>query len=217
MISNMAKGLVIDKKTNKKTCNINVESNEYYKKCGYRSDKDFKKRHTWKVKKEGKDKYVSVFAKDKGRSGSENKYELPPPVDSELYFGSILLVMHDEKDEYNKDDLVDMTEEDWDKFYDKLYGGFEDLGEEDSFSSEEEIPPELMTKEGYSKEDGFIVDDDEGEDEEYVPESEEEEYVGEEEDDEDEEEEDSYEDSYDEDEESDLASELEEEEFTDTD
>ena len=42
-------------------------------------------------------------------------------------------------------------------------GGFESLGEDDSYSSEEGIDPELLTKEGYSKEDGFIVD---GEDEE---------------------------------------------------
>ena len=74
-----------------------------------------------------------------------------------------------------------LTTAEWTCIYDKLYGGFEDLGEEDSYSSEEEIDPELLTKEGYSKEDGFVVDsdediiDDEGEEEEedeegeYIP------------------------------------------------
>jgi len=210
--------VVIDKKTNKKKVNVNVCLKDYYKKCGFRNDKNFELRNSWKVKDEGENKYVSVFAKNNGRANSENKFELPPPLDNELYFGSILIVLHKEKEKYELEDLEDLTIEKWEKFYEKLYGGFEDLGEEDSYSSEEEIDPEMLTKDGYSKEDGFVVDsdeeiiDDDGEEED----EEEEEYIpgGEsEEEDSDVEEEDSDYDSDD----SYIASELDEEEYIKTD
>tara|TARA_B110000495_G_C23023865_1_gene607942 strand:+ start:172 stop:834 length:663 start_codon:yes stop_codon:yes gene_type:complete len=213
--------LVIDKKTNKKQINVNVNSKDYYKKCGLRSNKDFGLCNTWKVKDNGTKRYLSIFAKNKGRANTENKCELPPPIDNELYFGSILIVLHKEENKYELEDLLELTIEKWEHFYNKLYGGFEDLGEEDSYSSEEEIDPELLTKEGYSKEDGFVVesdediidDDGEGDDEEVEVE---EEYIpGKESDDEVEEEEDDDSD-YDSDD-SYIASELDEEEFIATD
>ena len=34
---------------------------------------------------ENDDKYVSLYAKDSGKANTENKYELPPPLDNELY------------------------------------------------------------------------------------------------------------------------------------
>ena len=215
--------VVVDKKTNKKQINVNVNSKDYYKKCGFRSNKDFGLCNTWKVKDNGETRYLSIFAKNKGRAKSENKCELPPPIDNELYFGSILIVLHKEENKYELEDLLELTIEKWEYFYNKLYGGFEDLGEDDSYSSEEEIDPELLTKEGYSKEDGFVVesdediidDDGEGDDEE---EEEEEEYIpGEESDGEEEEEEEEEDDSdYDSDD-SYIASELDEEEFIETD
>lgn len=217
------KCVVIDKNSNKKNVNVNTE--DFYKKCGFRNDKDFGYRNTWKVKDNGEDKYLSVFAKNKGRANTENKYELPPPIDNDLFFGSIMIVKHENKDDYKLSDLIELSVEEWEKYYEKLYGGFEDLGEEDSYSSEEEVDPEMLTKEGYSKEDGFIVDDEEeiiddsGGEESDEEEEEEEEYVqGEESDDEDEEEESDDEDESDYDsEESYIASELEEEEYVNTD
>jgi len=212
--------VVIDKKTNKKKVNVNVCLKDYYKKCGFRNDKNFELRNSWKVKDEGENKYVSVFAKNNGRANSENKFELPPPLDNELYFGSILIVLHKEKEKYELEDLEDLTIEKWEKFYEKLYGGFEDLGEEDSYSSEEEVDPEMLTKDGYSKEDGFVVDsdeeiiDDDGEgeeeeeeEEEYIPGNESEEEAS---DVEDEDSDYDSDDSY-------IASELEEEEYIKTD
>ena len=211
--------VVIDKKTNKKKVNVNVCLKDYYKKCGFRNDKNFELRNSWKVKDGGEDKYVSVFAKNNGRANSENKFELPPPLDKELYFGSILIVLHKEKEKYELEDLEDLTIEKWEKFYEKLYGGFEDLGEEDSYSSEEEIDPEMLTKDGYSKEDGFVVDSDEeiiDDDGEGEDEEEEEEYIpGEESEEEDSDVEDDDSD-YDSDD-SYIASELDEEEYIKTD
>jgi len=219
-MSAVVKGVVIDKKSNKKNVNLNTE--DFYKKCGFRNDKDFEHRNTWKEKDNGEEVYLSVFAKNKGRANTENKYELPPPIDNELYFGSILIVKHKEKDKYKLSDLLDLNVEEWENYYEKLYGGFEELGEDDSYSSEEEVDPDMLTKEGYSKEDGFIVDDDEeiiddsgNEDD---TEEEEEEYVQGEDSDDEEEEDSGEEDESDYDsEESYIASELEEEEYIDTD
>lgn len=160
----MTKIIIVDKNKNKKETKMREFSLEnLFKKANLKNSTDFIKHHTWKVK----DKYVSLFAKDSGRANNENGYELPPPVDSKLYFGKIIIVKHF-NEEINDDNVEDLNLEEWEKIYENLFGGFEDLGEEDSFSDEEIIPEKYKTKEGYSKEDGFIVDSDE-EDIDYIP------------------------------------------------
>ena len=72
------------------------------------------------------------------------------------------LVYH--KNEEPKDDeVLDLDDSEWKACYEKLFGGFEDLGEEEEEDEAEveEIPEEYKTTQGYSKEDGFIVDDNE--------------------------------------------------------
>jgi hypothetical protein len=165
----MTKIIVVNKNKNKKETNVRDFSLEnLFKRANLKNNINFIKRHTWKVN----DKYVSLFAKNSGRANNENSYELPPPIDSQLYFGKLILVKHF-NEAINDDNVEDLTLEEWEKIYEKLFGGFEDLGEEDSFSEDEIIPEKYKTKEGYSKEDGFIVDSDEEEDEEYMPEEEE--------------------------------------------
>ena len=70
--------------------------NELYKKCLFSSNKNFSKRHTWTI---NNNKY-SIFAKSSGKGGNENKYELPPPIDSELYFGTMVAVKHLDEDKH---------------------------------------------------------------------------------------------------------------------
>ena len=137
----------------------NIKLDNLYKKCGLRKNKDFAKRHTWKV---NGNKYISVYAKNSGRANTENKYELPPPVDKDLYFGNIAIVAHTEE-EPTADTMSDMSENSWKTVYEKLMGGFEDIGEEDSYSEDEYVAPENLTKEGYEK-DGFVVDGSEEDD-----------------------------------------------------
>ena len=116
------------------------------------------------------------FSKNKGRASTENKYDLPPPIDNDLYFGNIALVCHSDE-ELTNTNLINFTKEKWEVCYEKLMGGFEDLGEEDSYSDEEYVNPENLTKQGYDKSDGFIVDDDDSlevmdddeDDDEYIP------------------------------------------------
>lgn len=168
----MGKIVIVEKnKTLKETKVREFSIENLFKKATLKSNKDFMNRHTWKIK----DYYISLYAKNSGRANNENTYELPPPIDSQLYFGKMLLIKHTDE-QISNDNVVDLTIEEWEKVYEKLFGGFIDLGEEDSYSEEEEIPEKYKTKEGYSKEDGFIVDDDAEEDEEYIPDDEEEEY-----------------------------------------
>jgi hypothetical protein len=100
---------------------------------------------------------ISLYGKTTGRATQENKYELPPPLDNTLFFGSIILINKDENGEYKS-----ISEKEWDAVYEALYGGFEDIGDEDSEEeedAEDEYDDLEKTKSGYAK-DGFIVDDD---------------------------------------------------------
>ena len=161
----MTKIICVGKNKNLKVTNFRSFSlTDLHKKANLKSSQNFIKHHTWKYN----DKFISLYAKDTGRSNNENTYELPPPIDSNLFYGTMILVKHFNKD-INDSNVEDLDIEEWNKVYEKMFGGFEDLGEEDSYSEEEEIPDEYKTKEGYSKEDGFVVDDDEEEDEDYSP------------------------------------------------
>ena len=133
----------------------NQVDSEYYKLVGLKKDKDFSLRTNWKVKL-NKEYDIHLYAKNTGRAGNENKYEFPPPIESELYFGKCLLI--------NKinNKVVDLTENEWEDIYNYLFGGFDDV--EDSEEEEEEDDDIELTKEGYEK-DGFIVDDVDEEDE----------------------------------------------------
>ena len=154
----------------------NVDLNDIYKKCGFRKNKDFGKRHTWKL---SDSEYVSIYSKDSGRANTENKYELPPPLDAPLYFGSLAIIKHTEETPSNEN-CEDFTVEEWKTVYDKLMGGFEDLDEEEEESEEEYVDPKDLTKHGYKK-DGFVVDDatidynsdSEDDEEEWIPSQEE--------------------------------------------
>jgi hypothetical protein len=83
-------------------------------------------------------------------------------------------------------EAIDLQEKQWTVVYEKLFGGFEDIGaddsedEEDEDDEDEDVP---RTKEGYVK-DNFVVDDDE--EEEYEDEEEEEDDDEEDDDDDDE-------------------------------
>ena len=131
---------------------------ELYKKAGLKSSNGFNNRTIWNIDGiKGKSYHLSLFGNIDGRANSENKYDLPPPVDSDLFFGNMLLIM--ESQEENK--YVDLTLEKWNKIYEKLFGGFEDLGSEDEEEDElADVPDEMKTKQGYLKDD-FVVDDEE--------------------------------------------------------
>jgi hypothetical protein len=129
------------------------DEEKIYTKAGFKNSDNFKLQTTYKSKIEHKDYNIDVYGKTVGRANTENKYEFPPPIDNLLMFGSCVLISRDE----NRN-TKDLSVGEWDKIYDKLYGGFEDIGgeEEEEEEEEEDIP---KTKSGYAK-DGFVVEDD---------------------------------------------------------
>ena len=134
-----------------------IKLDDLYKKCNFRKKDGFGLRTTWSGPKET---WVSVFSRNDGRAGTENKYDFPPPIDTVLYFGNVILLKHTDKIPTNEN-IVDFDKKEWGKLYEKLMGGFEDLGESDTSSEEEEIPAHLLTKQGYFKDD-FVVEDGKG-------------------------------------------------------
>ena len=140
----------------------NFELATLYKKCSLKSVSNFDKRHTWNVNSS----FYSVYAKDNGRANSENKYDLPPPVDETLYFNTMAIIKH-VNSQITNETVVNLTKEEWGTVYEKLFGGFEDLDHSEELSEDEEdISDSEKTKEGYHK-DGFVVEDD---DDDYIPE-----------------------------------------------
>ena len=159
----MVKVVIIEKQGTINTSLVKKFSKDtLYKKCGFRKDTDFNRQAKWKFEN---NKYVELYAKKSGRAGSENKYELPPPIDTDLFFGKMILVLYS-GDKLTNETVKDFTKNDWNTFYEKLLGGFDDLNKEEESSEEELIPEEFKTKDGYSKEDGFVVDEKEEEEEE---------------------------------------------------
>jgi len=159
--------LIVEKTGILKSLSIKeYNESDLYKKCGFKQPDNFEKRSTWNVKypsgSTGKRYHVSLFAKNMGRANSENKYDFPPPVDKELYFGSCALVAKMK----NLDGTLSYTNlsiELWEKIYEKLFGGFEDLAstaleDENEIDELAKIPKKFKTKDGYLK-DGFVVDD----------------------------------------------------------
>jgi len=134
---------------------------ELYKKCGFKKAEDFAKQTEWNVKYDGKKYFIQVFAKTEGRANSENKYDFPPPIDTKLFYGSCAIVGQIKKEDGTKT-YVNLSLPLWNKIYEKLFGGFEDLVTTAKEDEEEEdeldnIPKEKKTKQGYLK-DGFVVD-----------------------------------------------------------
>lgn len=151
----MVKVVLIKKNGNLKCSSVKITIlSEIYKKCGFINNKNFKKRHTWKENNH----FYSIYAKDNGKAGSENKYELPPPLDSKLYFGTMIILKHSDET-ICLENLLNLSMDEYNNLYEKLFGGFEELGDDTEESEEEYVDPKNLTKEGYDKSSGFIVSD----------------------------------------------------------
>lgn len=126
------------------------------------------KQTEWVAKVDGLKYIVTLYAKDSGKANTENKYDFPPPVDSTLFFGVCFLVAKTITPDL-KHVYVSLTVPLWSKIYEKLFGGFEDLGDEEEEEEEEDeleaVPKDKKTKKGGYLKDGFVVDSSDAEDE----------------------------------------------------
>lgn len=152
---------------------------ELYKKCSFKTESNFSIQGEWTLEEEenedeeqddeeqdkdddeDKDEEkvfrYTVYGKKVGKSNSVNKYDFPPPLDNELFYGNMVVVKCHKENGVLK--YVDLSVEEWEKVYERLFGGFEEIGSEDSEDEEESEDEEGIekTKAGYEK-DGFVVD-----------------------------------------------------------
>ena len=169
-MSNSLNVIIVEKNGNLKSLAIkDFKEDELFKKCGFKKQDGFVKQVDWNVKYNSNKYIVSVYTKSEGRANLENKYDFPPPIDTKLFFGNCVIVAKIKGD--NKDNYTNLTLEMWEKMYEKLFGGFEDLAvtaveDEEEIDELADVPKEKKTKHGYLK-DGFVVDSDGEEESEY--------------------------------------------------
>ena len=164
--SNNTNIILIDKFGKIKTLQVNTKDfkkEDLYKKCGFKKDTDFSKQTEWKITVEKQKYRISVYAKTDGRANTENKYDFPPPIDNTLFFGTCAVISEIKDPETNGYKLSDLSIDLWEKIYEKLFGGFENLNDtayEDENEEDElaNVKSDKKTKQGYLK-DGFVVDD----------------------------------------------------------
>lgn len=160
--------IIVDKNGVLKTLNVkDYKIDELYKKCGFKKADGFNKQTEWSVKIDGQKYFIQMYGKLDGKANMENKYDFPPPIDKNLYFGSCALVGMI-KDETSSKKNINLSIDLWDKIYEKLFGGFETLAltahEDDNEEDElDNIPANMKTKKGGYLKDGFVVDSSETE------------------------------------------------------
>lgn len=164
--SNNTNIILIDKFGKMKTLQVNTKDfkkEDLYKKCGFKKDNDFSKQTEWKITVEKQKYCISVYAKTDGRANTENKYDFPPPIDNSLFFGTCAVISEIKDYQTTLYKLSDLSIDLWEKIYEKLFGGFENLNNtaiEDDNEVDElaNVKSDKKTKQGYLK-DGFVVED----------------------------------------------------------
>jgi len=165
--------IIVEKNATLKILSIkDFKEGDLFKKCGFKKSEDFNTQHQWIVKMNGSKYTINVYAKTEGRAGNENKYDFPPPIDTKLFFGNCAILAKKQDASSNGTfKYTNLSLELWEKIYEKLFGGFEDLAltaieDENEIDELENIPKDKKTKDGYLK-DGFVVDSSDTDDEAY--------------------------------------------------
>jgi hypothetical protein len=159
--------LSVEKNGELKATNVRDFTEDYF--VTSKKNKGATKQTEWIAKVDGVKYIVTLYAKDTGKANTENKYDFPPPVDNKLFFGVCFLVAKSLSSDL-KQNFTNLSVPLWSKIYEKLFGGFEDLGEDDDDDEEEDeldtVPKDKKTKKGGYLKDGFVVDSSDAEDEE---------------------------------------------------
>ena len=93
-----------------------------------RKDKDLKKLYTWDFEAEKIEMYGYVEGKEK----DINKLELPEPIENKLYYNELIFFSLNDENKH-----IDLDKEDFEDFYDIIFGGFDDIDSE-NFAEDEE-------------------------------------------------------------------------------
>ena len=115
--------LVIKINKNGKIANIEKTDINFIKK-----NKNISKLNTWKYNNYN----FVIYGCENGNAGEENKYDLPPPIDCELYFNDLYVI------KYKNDKLENLNIEEYNIFYNDCFGGFEDIQSTDNEDDNED-------------------------------------------------------------------------------
>jgi hypothetical protein len=136
--------------------NVNSDNDcleKLYKKCGFKKIDDFMVQCEY-INPIDNSKVIRVFGKINGRANYENKYDFPPPIDNTIFFGSCALLMFDKV----ANSYLNLSKKDWGIIYEALFGGFENLDENDEDSEDElQAVEKKYLSDGYLL-DGFVVE-----------------------------------------------------------
>lgn len=105
-----------------------------------------------------KAQHLFLFGYTAGKAGTENKHELPPPHDTTLCFGDIVVIASKDANSWNTPHSLSMT--DYETFYTKAFGGFEDLDSEEE--EEEEIVEQVAEEEVEEEAEEEVEEEEEG-------------------------------------------------------
>jgi transcription elongation factor S-II len=109
---------------------------------------------------------IFLYGYNDGKAGSENKYEFPPPYDSLLPFGDVVLIASQSKSLVTP---VAYAVAQWETFYEQAMGGFDSIGSEEELlgdvdESDEEI--DAVPSDVEEEEEVIIPDEPESEEDE---------------------------------------------------
>lgn len=157
--------IVVDK--NKKISSLKLSNTEnLYKKIGLKTDEGFGKQCEWNVSIEQYPSMsIELYGKKIGKANYENKYEFPPPMDNQMFFGKCILLGFVNNKEY-----FSLTEELWEKISFQL----NNQQESEEILKSKKIIYKKCKKEK-EEEDDLQLSSSENEEEEYEEEEEEEE------------------------------------------
>uniref|UniRef100_A0A6C0JTX8 Uncharacterized protein n=1 Tax=viral metagenome TaxID=1070528 RepID=A0A6C0JTX8_9ZZZZ len=107
--------IVIDKNGIMKSQNVkHLTPDTIYKKCGLRNSNGFHRRHVWYIHTMDVDT-IELWSCDTVKSGLDNKYELPPPLETKVYYGSMVLISVQSDGTY-----VNLSLNTWTQIYENL-------------------------------------------------------------------------------------------------
>lgn len=121
--------VVIDKNGEKQTIPIprNISENNFHMLLTNKGDlNSFDLLCIWE---DFEDSLICLYGFANGRENIINKHELPEPMESDLCYGDLLIVRMNMEEELSSLDVSG-----YERFYNWIFEGFEDVGEESSYS-----------------------------------------------------------------------------------
>lgn len=134
----MLKATLIHKTDNLVTIDVNI--NDIENSVRNKGFGEIKQLHSWNYE----NLEIILFGWKNGDHKSINKHELPSPFEYTLLYGDLVVLLKEE------DEYIDFPKEDYEEFYNYMFGGFDTCDENDDSDLEDDE---------YDFNDGFLVRD----------------------------------------------------------